>query len=223
MKHGATAMAPAGVPPPLKLSLFDRQKIRGAGTSLCSGILANGSYWLLWKTVGLNPVLAAVLGTQVIGGFLSYMLDILFAKENFMGRPVPYSHLGERTQFLIQSLGTEMILRFIIATIIMTVVFTFAFQAVLKMVERHRLKFKYYEAVYGLLLAMGLYFLFNHALLFDYVYNESTRSIAIDITAIGIMVLCLIMLSIWYISQPLRDELSSTASTMVVNHPVLIQ
>lgn len=176
----------------LKITNFDKQKILGAATSVASGGMSNGIYLIFWKLLGMNPILAAVLALQLIGGLLAYSFDIVFAKESFNGTKIPYSDILYRLSYLGNSFFSEMIIRFVVALIIMSIVYFFVYKALLKTARRYNITFKYNEAFYAMGLSVALYFLFNHILLFDYVYNELDRSIEVDLTVVGTMLLCLI-------------------------------
>lgn len=190
----------------LQLTGFDYQKVMGAATSIISGSLSNGLYFGLLKFTSVSPVLAAVFALQIIGGLLAYSFDIVLAKKTFNGVDLPYSDVGARVSYLFKSVFTEMFIRFIIAVIIMSVVYYFAYKSWLKFVEEHKLTFKHYEFVYALMLSIALYFLFNHVILFDYVYMDTERPITVDMTVIGIMIVSLIAYCGWHLSQQTQRE-----------------
>lgn len=192
----------------LRISHFDTQKMMGALTSIISGGLANGLNFIFVSGLGLNPVISAVLALQIIGGFISYSFDIMFAKKFFYFKEIPYSAVKYRFKFLSKSILSEMFIRFIIATIIMSIVYYFVYKTWMKYVEQKKLTFKYHEYVYAVLISCGLYFLFNHILLFDYVYQENERSIGIDITVIGIMLMTIISFSVWKLQNMSTLELN---------------
>jgi hypothetical protein len=195
----------------LKLSGIDKQKLMGAVTSMASGSLSNGLYLLLVNFTSLNPVFAAVLALQILGGIFAYSFDVVFAKEKFNGIEIPYSHLGYRTKYLLKSVFTEMVIRFIVAIIITSIVYFFIYKSFLKFAEENGFTFRYYKYVYAVLISMSLYFLFNHIILFDYVYMETDRPITVDMTVIGIMLICLIAYCFWHIQQKPEKETDSMA------------
>jgi hypothetical protein len=184
----------------LHLTSFDQQKLRGALTSIVSGGSSNLLYFLL-VNVGFNPVGAAVLALHIIGGVFAYTLDIVFAKASFKGKIVPYTDLNFRLKYLLKSFFSEMILRFMISIIIMSITYYFAYQSWIKFAEENKWTFRWYKHVYAIIMGIALYFLFNHVILFDYVYMETMRPIEVDITMIGIMILCVIAYSAWHLSR----------------------
>lgn len=185
----------------VKLTAFDEQKILGALTSIASGGISNGLYFVLINVAKANPVMSAVFALQIFGGILAYTFDILFAKKTFYGQEVPYSQLRYRAGFLLSSVFTEMFIRFVIAVIIMSVVYYFAYKSWLKYAEENGLTFRYHEFVYALLMSISMYFLFNHVILFDYVYVETERPVTVDITMIGIMIISLLTYCNWQLQQ----------------------
>ncbi len=177
----------------LKLTQFDEEKIRGALTSVASGSLSNLIYFLLVNVGKTNPIFGAVVGLQILGSLISYSFDILFAKHKFNGNIVPYTYIPYRCKYLLKSFFSEMILRFVIAVIIMSITFYFSYKSWLDFAEKNKLQFKYDKYVYAILISVGLYFLFNHIILFDYVYRDIERSLEIDMIIIGIMIVTLIL------------------------------
>jgi len=94
--------------------------------------------------------------------------------------------------------------------LIMSVMYYFTYKSWLKYAEENGLTFKYHEFVYAMLITIGLYFLFNHVILFDYVYMDTDRPLTVDITIIGIMIICIILYCIWHLQQPSSPQVSPT-------------
>lgn len=174
--------------------LFTGEKGRGIVAGTAASLVANAAY-ALGVLAGLPPAAALVLGHQVIGNLMAFILDIILAKEKFHGRKVPYSDIRERALYMVKALLRPTFFRFVLAVIIDTLVVYQLFTFFRRWLDDRDIHFRFRDQLVAATSVIITYVLYNAILRFDWVYiDEDTpmmNVVVIAWLALTIMMACI--------------------------------
>lgn len=193
---------------------FGSERFRGLLMSAISGVLANLLNFVGIKYMGLSVQLSSVLFLQVMGNVMGYILDILFAKKNFIinnfhgsgtnfDGPLPYREIGTRVKWLVNSFLSKQFYRFIITVIIDTLVSLSLLNWSIKAMDSKKIltEFKYRNFMLAALIAVGTFFLYNNILRFDWAYVDHDQPI-FNVIILMWVTLVLMMYAVTYTAAP---------------------
>lgn len=154
------------------------EKFRGAITTVVSGSSANFLNIAL-KSAGMSVQLSSFISLSIIGNFVAYILDIVFAKHSFMikGRltSVPYSNLMTRFTWLLRSFGDKYFQRFVITVLIDSIIFIAILEYSISILNQSKfmMGFKYRDVAVAGLVALITFTLYVNILRFDWAYSDT--------------------------------------------------
>jgi hypothetical protein len=178
------------------------EKFRGAIVSVVSGSIVTGLYLSSTVWMGVSPVVGAFLFLYLMGAPLSYSLDILFAKRDFIlhgsaGPPVAlqYNDLRRRISWLLRSFAHRHFIRFIVTIIIETLTSLVMLDAAIRAMNRYGILTEHAlirDSAAALLIAVTNFLLFGNILRFDWAYKEIENP-TMNIIVLAWLGLCLLM------------------------------
>lgn len=165
---------------------FTGEKVRGLLASLASGATASGLNFA-GMAMGLSPGASSLLAVYILGNFLTYCFDILFAKREFYipsgygakrseyEGPVAYGAIGVRMAWLLQSMAGPQFFRYVISVIIDTLTGLAILKATIDTLDRNEILMDY--RVYrdfgvSSIITLMTFFLFVNVLRFDWAYSD---------------------------------------------------
>lgn len=175
-------------------NFLTQEKTRGGVASFVSGVVANVLNAALIMA-GMDPALSTAISMQLFGNLLTYFLDIMAAKRDFHGVHLPYSDLGKRFSWFLQSLMGPPIHKFIVACIIEGVVVFAGLKRAREYCDLHNIQFWMRDAVLAGMVAALSFLLVMNVLRFNWVLDE-TESITLNIVVLawmGLSVLSLLL------------------------------
>lgn len=167
-------------------STFTAEKARGLLASLASGAIASGLNFA-GMALGLSPGLSSLLAVYVLGNFLTYCFDILFAKREFFipsgygakrtdyEGPVAYAAIGVRMAWLLRSMAGPQFFRYVISVIIDTLTGLAILKAVIDTLDKHDILVEhrlYRDFGVASIITLTTFFLFVNVLRFDWAYAD---------------------------------------------------
>lgn len=174
--------------------LFTGEKGRGVVAGTIASIVANGAF-ALGVLAGLPPAAALVLGQQILGNLVAFILDIVLAKEKFHGRKIPYSELRERVTYMLKAFLKPTFFRFVLAVIIDTLVVYQLFTFGRRWLEERNIRFRFRDQLVAATSVLITYVLYNAILRFDWVYVDDDTPVmnvvVIAWLALTIMMACI--------------------------------
>lgn len=176
-------------------NVLTQEKARGGVASCVSGVIANALNGGLIMA-GMNPAFSTVLALQGAGNLLTYFLDIMVAKKDFHGVPLPYTELGQRFSWFLQSFLGPPFHKFIVACIIEGVLVYAGLERARAYCDLHKIQFWMRDAVLAGLVAAVSFLLIMNILRFNWVLDE-TESITLNTVVLawmGLSVLSLLLL-----------------------------
>lgn len=195
-------------------STFTEEKIRGLVASLASGATASGLNFG-GMAIGLSPAVSTLLGIYIIGNFLTYVFDILFAKRNFdippkkgghllgYSGPIAYTNLKVRFAWLLKSMIGPQFFRYVISVIIDTLTGVAVVRTSVDLLDKYDvlMEYKIYrDFAVSSFVTVATFFLFVNVLRFDWAYaNQSDPQdhvmniVVLAWLAVSIMVFSVIM------------------------------
>lgn len=176
MRALASFMSPA--------STFTGEKLRGALSSVVSGLAAGGLNWAGVAAMGLSPETSAACFLYAFGSIFGYTLDILFAKRDFRlpGStaivPLPYTALRARAAWLARSFVRKQFFRYLVTVLIDTIVGIALLKAILDHLDRRGVwtappkRRALRDALVSSLVAIFTFVLYVNILRFDWAYRD---------------------------------------------------
>lgn len=168
-------------------NVLTQEKARGGIASCISGALANALNAALIMA-GMNPALSTVLSLQVVGNLLTYFLDIMVAKKDFYGKPMPYHQLSHRFRWFMQSFLGPPFHKFIVACIIEGVLVFAGLRRARAYCDLHKIHFWMRETVLAGVVAAVSFLLIMNVLRFNWVLGE-TESVTLNVVVLAWMAL----------------------------------
>lgn len=138
---------------------------------------------------GVNPFLSTVLILQIGGYATTFVGDILFAKASFYGTEVPYGDIAERMRLLLKILFSATLTKFCITVLIDTIAVITIMRAVLVILERHGINFRFRDAIVAGVVSIGTYFLWVNTFRFNWAYSDTEDH---GVNMVMIALVCLI-------------------------------
>lgn len=156
------------------------EKMRGLGCSVVSGLVTSGLVYL-GVTSGLGIEWSQALIGNLFGNFLSYSLDIFFAKSHFNNSQVPYTDFLSRYKWWSKSLLSKFMFRFIVSVILDTAISLVLLRSAIEELDRRQImasnpKLRSVRNVaVALLISVFTFLLYVNILRFDWAYNETSQ------------------------------------------------
>lgn len=164
---------------PSSLNEFSEEKIRGALTSVASG-MTSGLLNVMGVSVGLSPIASTVIFTYLVGSILGYVTDVLFAKRSFQLTAdgpmtiVPYSQFAPRIAWMLRSFIGRQFYRYVITVLLDTLIGVAILSATVRFLDQRQMfkEFKYRDAVIAVIVSVFTFFLYVNILRFDWAYSD---------------------------------------------------
>ena len=162
-------------------TLLTREKGRGALASVVSGTTASVLNAIGVLFLGLSAPVSAALFLYMFGSVLSYSLDVVFAKRDFMQRgsrvpaPLPYNAIGKRARWLMRSFTQRFFLRFLITVLLETLTGLALLRAAIRIMDHHGFLMdhrKIRDVCASVLTVVFVFVLFGNILRFDWAYKD---------------------------------------------------
>lgn len=161
-------------------------KIRGVFTTILSGSSSSALH-LTTITLGLSPILSTVITFYIFGSIIAYVLDILFAKQEFLVSKksglqkvlvdVPYSEVKFRFMWLLKSFVTKTFYKFSVTILIDTLIGIAILSSLLSALDNSGIDFKFRDTIVAGFVALATFILYNNVLRFDWAYKEKVDPI----------------------------------------------
>jgi hypothetical protein len=188
------------------MSAFE-QTVRGAAMSTLAAGAGGAMAYVAEKHVGVNPVLSTFLFISVMSSVLGYAGDILFAKAAFSDfgsdappRAVPYSDVRYRVSWLVRSLRTKVVTRFMTLVAIDGMIVSTMQRALMDVFDRLDMKFRIRDVLLGMGVSAFTFAMYVNSLRFNWAYK--TREDAV-INAL-VMMWFTVCLMLWVVIHTLR-------------------
>lgn len=164
------------------------EKVRGFFTSIVASIIVYFFNFLL-VVFGSSPELVNVILIP-LGGVLSYMLDIVFARKG----PIPYTDLTARYNWLLVSFRKRYFFRFIVTLIIELIVTLSLVTAIRKAMDSrgHMVSGKwktFRDFMITVVCSLLVFTFFGNILRFDWAYSDDNIRI-LNISVLLCLVIC---------------------------------
>jgi hypothetical protein len=195
---------------------FTEEKIRGMGTSVISAITGNGLNAIAHTVYGMNPLLSTFLCLYVLGSFLGYALDIVFAKKAFDGQEVSYLDIMHRLKWLGRSFVTTTFLKFIITAIIDVIIGIEMLKLTLNLLDKYNIKFKFRNEIAAAIVSFVAFILWVNALRFNWAYSDE-QNVTLDIIVIVWLSLAILIYCAIHNIQSNRDDDKPQKTMELVN------
>lgn len=197
-------------------SLLTKEKLNGAIVGFVVGLLVFSLNLLGVQSMNLSAQTSSILFLYIIGNFLGYVFDILFAKEKFRDvlsgvmKRVPYTDFKTRGRWLRKSFYQKYFFRFVISVIIEAITGIAILNAIIQYMDYHHIwkEWKLRNAAVGIFVAIINFVLFVNILRFDWAYNEDENPM-LDMIVLMWMVLTMLIAAV---------SINTTTSSVVVAH-----
>lgn len=206
-------------------ALLTTEKQRGMVTALFSGSISSTLNIISIYYYGVNVTTSTFIFINLIGGFLSYTLDILFAKKKFADlntlseispviRSIRYSNFGYRWNWFLKSFINRPFQRFIVAIIIETLTGVSVLKALLSALDRHNILTKssrqtiIRNILSSMIVSVSIFWLFGNILRFDWAYNMQNENETLTIAVLMWMALTLLIYALFYTIEYRQTNLS---------------
>lgn len=202
-------------------SMFSGEKVRGAVTSVFSGMTAGGLN-LLGVKMGLSGPTSALLSIYLFGNVFGYALDIVFAKRSFrikdavtgavLDGPVPYSALGTRLRWLARSFVRKQFFRFCVTVLLDTLIGLSLIRAIIDYANANDVltDWSLRDGAIGAGVAIFTFFLYNNILRFDWAYNDNEDKLMNMVALMWTAVVLIVYASTY---KPRKDPLTEPGPT----------
>ena len=161
-------------------------KIRGVFTTILSGSSSSALH-LTTISLGLSPILSTVITFYIFGSIIAYVLDILFAKQEFLVSKnsslqkvlvdVPYSEVKFRFIWLLKSFMTKTFYKFSVTILIDTLIGIAILSSLLNALDNSGINFHFRDTIVAGCVALLTFILYNNVLRFDWAYKEKVDPI----------------------------------------------
>jgi hypothetical protein len=196
-------------------SLLTQEKLRGAVVGFIVGILVFSLNLLGVQQMKLSAQTSSIIFLYLVGNFLGYVLDILFAKERFRDvlsgvlMPLPYTDFRTRFRWLRKSFVQKYFFRFVISVIIEAITGIAILSAIIQYMDYHGIwkDWKLRNAAVGIFVAIVNFVLFVNILRFDWAYNEVENPL-LDMIILMWMVLTMLIAAV---------SINTTTSSVVID------
>ena len=192
--------------------VFTGEKGRGLVTSIFSGGIAALLHFLGINVFGLSLEASTLIFMNIFGTINGYVFDILFAKRDFMIgggtiAPLPYTELGKRFKWLMQSFVRKQFYRYLVTGLIEAMVGIAVLKAFVKYLDDRNILvgFKYRNTLAAMLVAVFLFLFFVNILRFDWAYRDDDEPI-LNIIVLMWAAIVLMAYSIFKLQQPQQQQ-----------------
>lgn len=158
---------------------FSEEKIRGAVTSVVSGLVANALNFYGSRGLGLSIEVSTLVFMHIVGNIIGYCADILFAKKRFKLRgsaeaPVPYRDIPARLAWLGRSFVGRQFYRYAVTVLIDTLVSLALLKWIIKVLDERRIlmDLPFRNVAVAAAVAVFTFFLYTNILRFDWAYAD---------------------------------------------------
>lgn len=172
--------------------MLTSEKARGGIVSLSTGIAANLMNVALIAG-GANPVFTTIITLQVFGNLLTYFLDIMVAKREFLGASLSYTAYASRFRWFLHSLAGPPFYKYIIACILEAIIVFAGMRRARSFCDARQIHFQYRDGLLAALIATVSFLLVMNVLRFNWVLNEQD-SLTLDVVVLAWMGLSALML-----------------------------
>lgn len=205
---------------------FTDEKKRGMLTSLVNGGIVSTMNYVGVIFLGLSAPMSTLIFMYVIGSFLGYSLDIMFAKADFVNDKgvvtrFPYADLKTRLQWLIKSYADSPFVKFLVASIIETLTAIAILRAIIIELDRRDVikeHSQYRNLGVALLVTTIVFLLFGNILRFDWAYsnveNMQTNISVLMWMALSVLIFSLVHVLINAVQSQSETVKETTAATV---------
>lgn len=203
--------------------IFQGEKLRGAVMSVITGVLANVLN-VGGQAMGVPIQLSSFLSLNLIGNLLSYILDILFAKQNFYTggtvSKISYTDFKTRLSWLGSSFFNKYFFRFVITVFLDTIIYLSLLDYTIYLMNSYKLfmDYKYRDVVLAGIIALVTFVLYVNVIRFDWAYSHEENPL-MNVLIIVWLTLLLVVYTMFRnntLYQPKADSLANV-NTSVAN------
>lgn len=155
-------------------ALLNVEEYRGLITSLVSGIFSQSLIYLTGKTEIEHKQTIIYVITFVLANILSFMMDILFAKDKFDGKIIHITDFKFRLDYLMKKIISYQIIKFFIVVVIDVIIVDTIYRRLIVIMDRNKLDFKYRNELILFSLTTLSFTIYVNTLRFKWVYCDNT-------------------------------------------------
>lgn len=189
------------------------EKLRGFLASLVTGFVA-GSAHITGTSLGLDATLSALLFMYILGSFMSYVMDIMFAKSTFymadIQKTVPllYTEFRERFSWLLRSFAGRYFGRFVLTVVIDALVGIALLRAAIRLLDHYEIltDFAWRDLALSGIIAGVTFLLYTNVLRFDWAYQNDT-----DFTTDMVVLMSLVIILVIYAQTYQTKDIETSA------------
>lgn len=195
---------------------LDDPKVRGVFTTILSGSSSSALH-LASISLGLPSILSTIVTFYIFGSIIAYVLDILFAKQEFLIKgksdaqkrlvSIPYSEIKFRFIWLLKSFMSKTFYKFLVTILIDTLIGIAILSALLRALNRAKIYFPLRDTIVAGLVALATFILYNNVLRFDWAYKDKVDPV-VDMLVLTWASLVILIFALTY--EKVTDERSKS-------------